>query len=330
MSDATMKAIEVHEFGGPEVLEVVDVSVPTPGDGQLLIRVNLAGVNFADTGARENAYLAEQTLPLRLGLEVAGIVERAADGFEQGQRVLALMPNGGYAAYTLGFSIVTFPLPDEVSDHQALALLVPGCTAWHICRTFGRISDGESVLVTAGAGGVGTLAIQLARREGAGRVVATASSEEKRSLCLDLGADAAVDPMGDLAAGLREANDGEPFDVVLEMTGGEVFRTCLEALAPFGRLVAYGAASGEPSQLDVRELMRGSKTVSGFWLSDAAGRGNTGAVLANLFELVAGGKLVVPEGRVYPLTEAAQAHADLQARRTTGKLALDPGPHGKT
>src|SRR5918999_5458595 len=248
MGEATMKAIEVREFGGPEVLELVEVPVPEPSDGQVLIRVDLAGVNFADTGARENAYLAEQTLPLRPGLEVAGIVERASEGFEAGQRVLALMPNGGYAEYALGFNIVTFPLPDEIRDHQALALLVPGCTAWHICRTFGRISDGESVLVTAGAGGVGTLAIQLARREGAGRVVATASSEEKRGLCLDLGADAAVDPTGDLATRLAEATGGQRFDVVIEMTGGDVFRACLKALAPFGRLVAYGAASGEPGR----------------------------------------------------------------------------------
>ena len=319
-----MRAVEIHEFGGPDVLELVEVRVPEPAEGQVLIRVNLAGINFADTGARENAYLAEQTLPLRPGLEVAGIVERASEGFEAGQRVIALMPNGGYAEYALGFNIVTFPLPDEIRNHQALALLVPGCTAWHICKTFGRISEGESVLVTAGAGGVGTLAIQLARREGAGRVVATASSEEKRQLCLDLGADAAVDPTADLAAGLAEATAGQPFDVVLEMTGGEIFRTCLDALAPFGRLVAYGAASGEPGGLDARELMRGSKTVSGFWLSDAVGRGDTGVVLADLFELVADGKLVVPEGRVYPLSDAAQAHTDLQARRTSGKLALDP------
>ena len=325
MGEATMKAIEVREFGGPEVLELVEVPVPEPSDGQVLIRVDLAGVNFADTGARENAYLAEQALPLRPGLEVAGKVERASHGFEAGQRVLALMPNGGYAEYALGFNVVTFPLPDRISDHQALALLVPGCTAWHICRTFGRISDGERVLVTAGAGGVGTVAIQLARREGAARVVATASTEEKRRLCLELGADAAVDPTGDLGSALADSNEGEPFDVVLEMTGGETFKTCLGALAPFGRIVVYGAASGDPGRLDARELMRGSKTISGFWLSDAAGRGDTGEVLADLFELVRDGKLTVPDGRIYPMSEAAQAHADLQARKTSGKLALDPG-----
>jgi NADPH:quinone reductase len=324
MTEETMNAIEVNRFGGPEVLELVEAPLPQPADGRVLIRVNLAGINFADTGARENAYLAEQTLPLRPGLEVAGTIEKAGDGLEVGQRVLALMPSGGYAQFAVGFNIVTFPLSDEISDHQALALLVPGCTAWHICRTFGRIAEGESVLVTAGAGGVGTLAIQLAKREGAGRVVATASTEAKRRICLDLGADAAVDATSDLAPQLSEANDGRPFDVVLEMTGGETFTTCLEALAPFGRLVAYGSASGEPGRLETRQLMRGSKTVSGFWLSDAVARGDTGAVLADLFDLVAAGKLEVPEGHIYPLSEAAQAHADLQGRRTTGKLALDP------
>jgi NADPH2:quinone reductase len=320
-----MKAIEVSRFGGPEVLELVDAPVPEPAEGQLLIRVNRAGINFADTGARENAYLAEQTLPLRPGLEVAGTVERSTDGFEVGQRVLALMPSGGYAEYAAGFSAVTFVLPDEISDHQALALLVPGCTAWHVCCTFGRIAEGESVLVTAGAGAVGSIAIQLAKREGAGRVVATASSDEKRQMCLDLGADAAVDSTGNLASSLPEANEGEAFDVVLEMTGGRTFAICLDALAPFGRLVSFGAASGELSKLDTGQLLRGSKTVSGFWMADAAARGDTGGVLEDLFDLVVKGSLTVPEGSVYPLSEAPRAHADLQGRRTTGKLVLDPG-----
>jgi NADPH:quinone reductase len=324
MTPNQMKAIEVSHFGGPEVLELIDARVPEPSEGQLLIRVDRAGINFADTGARENAYLAEQTLPLRPGLEAVGKVEDSVDGFEAGQRVLCLMPNGGYAQFALGFTAVTFPLPDEITDDQALALLVPGCTAWHVCRTFGRLAEGESVLVTAGAGAVGGIAIQLAKREGAQRVVATASTEEKRQLCLELGADAAVDSTGDLGTSLSEVNEGQPFDVVLEMTGGETFTICLGALAPFGRLVSYGAASGELSQLDTGQLLRGSKTVSGFWLADAATRGDTGEVLDDLFALVIDGSLEIPEATVYALSEAARAHADLQARRTTGKLVLDP------
>ena len=208
-----MRAVQIHEFGGPEVLAVADVPVPEPGEGELLVRVSRAGMNFADTHQRENSYLARFELPLVLGGEVAGTTE-------DGRRVVSMLRSGGYAEYAAAPAASTFPIPDDLDDGAALALL-QGLTAWHLLRTSARLARGESVVVVSGAGGVGSLAVQLARPFGAGRVIATASSAGKRAKTLELGADAAVDPAAeDLTAALIEANGGRPVDVVLEMSGG--------------------------------------------------------------------------------------------------------------
>src|SRR5918992_220789 len=214
-----MRAIQITEWGGPEVLQAAgDAPDPEPGDGQLLVRVTRAGINFADTHARENSYLARYELPLVPGAEVAGVVERDAHGFSAGQRVVSLVGTGGYAEYVAAPAATTFAIPDGVSDGTALALLLQGLTAWHLYRTSAKIEPGESVVVHAAAGGVGSLAVQLGRPFGAGRVIATASTEAKRRLALELGADAAVDVNEEELAGpLREANDGHRVDVVLEM-----------------------------------------------------------------------------------------------------------------
>jgi NADPH2:quinone reductase len=171
-----MRAVQVQRFGGPKVLELAEIPRPEPGEGQLLVKVERAGVNWADTGTRQNAYLAPQELPLVPGLEVAGTVVEGRDGFEAGQRVAAVVPSGGYAEYAAVFSTAATPIPEEIDEHTALALLVQGITAWHLCHTCARIEPGDSVVVGAGAGGVGTLAIQLAQSCHAGRVIALAGS----------------------------------------------------------------------------------------------------------------------------------------------------------
>ena len=314
-----MRAVTISAFGGPEVLELVeDAPVPEAGEGQVLVRVSRAGINFADTHARENSYLASYELPLIPGGEVAGEVD--------GKRVAALVGTGGYAEYAVAPAAAVFPLPDGVSDAAALALIIQGLSAWHLLRTSSKLAEGESVVVHAAAGGVGSLAVQLAKRFGAGRVIATASTEEKRALALELGADAAVDAREpELAAALREANDGAKVDIVLEMAGGHVFDQSLRALAPFGRLVTYGIASGEPNTVASGALMARSQAVIGFWLAHCFGRpGMVAEPMQELFELVASGGLRVVEGEVYGLSEARRAHEDMQARRTSGKLVLDP------
>jgi len=314
-----MRGVQIEEFGGPEVLQVVDLPRPQPGEGELLVKVSTAGMNFADTHQRENSYLAKFELPLVLGGEVAGTTE-------DGRRVLSMLRSGGYAEYAAAPEATTFPIPDGVDDGAALALLIQGLTAWHLFRTSAKLAAGESVVVISGAGGVGSLALQLAKPFGAGRVIATASTEEKRRRCLELGADAAVDPAEeDLTAALREANGGERVDVVLEMSGGRVFDACLEALAPFGRQVAYGIAGREQNTVETGALMRRSRAVVGFWLMHCLGRREMmEEPLADLFDRTARGELKPQVAQTYPLSEVRRAHEDLQARRTSGKLLLDP------
>lgn len=317
-----MRAIQVTRFGGPEVLDVVEIPDPDPITGLELLQVDAAGVNYADTHAVENSYLSAQELPFIPGAEVVG---RTADG----RRLCGFTASGsgGYAERALIAPAASFEVPDGVSDAAALGLLVQGLTAWHLLRTSARMVPGESVVVHAAAGGVGSLAIQLAKLWGAGRVIAVASSEEKRQLALDLGADAAIDadPAG-LTAAMREANGGKRVDIVLEMVGGETTDASLRALAAFGRLVVYGMASRTPATpIAPSSLMTGSHSVIGFWLIDCMKVDPIGMVaqpLADLVRLVASGELRPLPGSAYPLEDARRAHEDMRARRTTGKVIL--------
>ena len=314
-----MRAIQISEFGGPDVLELVELDPPSAGPGQVLIRVNRAGVNFADTHSRSNSYLVAAELPYVPGGEVVGVRE------DTGERVVALTGSGGYAEHAVAQESLCWTVPEGVDDGTALALVVQGVTAWHLIGTCGRVRPGETVVVHAAAGGVGSLAVQLARRAGA-HVIATASTEEKRQLARELGAHAAVDPdPGGLAARLIEANGDRRVDVVLEMVGGDVFRQSLGALGTFGRLVIYGQASHEPSQLEAARLQSRCRSVVGFWLMDCIGRDELMAEpLAELFALVQESALRSIVGGTYPLGDAAQVHRDLEERRTTGKQLLDP------
>jgi NADPH:quinone reductase len=315
-----MRAIQMTEFGGPEVLRVVELPDPEPGPAEVLIRVTRAWVNFADTHTRTNSYVQRATLPLIPGGEVAGTV------VDTGARVVALVGEGGYAEYAAASRERTYPIPDGVDDGVALAMIVQGTTAWHLYRTAARVADGESVVVHAAAGGVGSLALQLGHPFGAGRVIATASRAEKRSLALRLGADVAIDPRAEgLTERLIEANDGRPVDVVFEMSGGDVFEASYRALAPFGRIVAYGIATNQANEVSTGSLLRHSRSVVGFYLFHTLQRpGMFADPLSDLFARAGRGELEVIVGRTYPLEQAAQAHIDLRARRTTGKLLLDP------
>jgi NADPH2:quinone reductase len=315
-----MRAIQMTEYGGPEVLQLVDLPVPEPGPGEVLVRVSRAGLNFSDTHRRTNTYIAKDTLPLVPGSEVAGVRE------DTGERVVALLGAGGYAEYALAPGALTFPIPDGVSDETALALVLQGLTAWHLYRTCARVAPGESVVVHAAAGGVGSLAVQLGKPLGAGRVIATASTQDKRELALELGADAAVDGAADgLTERLVEANLGQPVDAIFEMAGGAVFDASMRALAPFGRLVIYGIASGEGNTIRSGSLMRHSRSVVGFWFQHCLRRpAMIDGALADLFERVRRGELRVVTGPAYPLDQAAHAQTELAARRTTGKVTLDP------
>jgi NADPH2:quinone reductase len=282
--------------------------------------VTRAGLNFADTHTRTNSYVRKATLPLIPGGEVAGIRE------DTGERVVALVGDGGYAEYATAPRELVYPIPEELDDGTALAIIIQGLTAWHLYRTSARVAQGESVVVHAAAGGVGSLAVQLGHPLGAGRVIATASSDDKRALALELGADVAIDSAPDgLTNRLIEANDGRAVDVVFEMAGGAVFDASYAALATFGRIVVCGIASQQPNEVSTGSLLRHSRAVIGFYLFHILQRpGMFTEALAELFARAASGELRTVIGGTYPLERAAQAHIDLRERRTTGKLLLDP------
>jgi NADPH:quinone reductase len=320
-----MRAVQMTEFGGPEVLKLVELPTPQPGPEQVLIEVTHAGVNFADTHVRTNSYVRKATLPLVPGVEVAGVRT------DTGERVVAMLDGGGgYAEYAVAQRDLAFPIPNELDDATALALLIQGTTAWHLCRTAARVQPGESVVIHSAAGGVGSLAVQLARPFGAAHVIASASSEQRRALALRLGADVAIDPAPKgLTERLLNANEGKPVDVVLDMAGGETFERSYAALAHFGRIVVCGISSQQPNQVSSGSMLRHSRSVVGFYLFHCLERpGMFGEALADLFARAVRGELEVVVGGLYPLEHAAQAQIDLRERRTTGKLLLSPHAPG--
>ena len=314
-----MKAIYITEFGGPEVMKYVDLPEPVPAGSQVLLDVSAIGINYADTHQTENSYLSTQKLPLIPGMEVVGKMP-------DGSRVLALAATGGYCQKTLVNPKTVIALPDKVSDGQALAMMVQGSTAHMILKKMGQIKAGESVVIHAGAGGVGSVAIQLAKLWGA-FVIAVTSSDEKKKLCMALGADVVVDANeADLTAALIKANNGKGVDLILEMVGGSTLDQSLEALAAFGRLVVYGMASRKaPKAIHPGALMPKSQSVIGFWLVNAlADKELMAEVFMDLFGMIITGKLKPVIGSTYPLSKASDAHRDMLARKTVGKIVLDP------
>lgn len=313
-----MKAIQIEEFGGPEVLRHVEVPDPSPKLSEVVVNVKRSGVNFADTHASRNDYLAEQTLPLIPGAEVSGQLS-------DGRRVVALLGSGGYAEQVAVAKSQLIELPEGVDYDQAAAGLLQGLTAMALVHRCARIEPGETIVIEAAAGGTGTLAVQIAKRAGA-KVIGLASSEEKRELVRNLGADAAVDSRAeDLGEAIREANDGKRVDAVLHMSGGSAFDAEMDVLAPLGRMVVFGIASREQRQLSTAGLLRGSKSVIGFWLAHLLARQDLLVpMIGDLLTAIAKDELTVTIGEVYPLSEAPRAHEDLIARRTSGKLLLDP------
>lgn len=313
-----MKAIQITEFGGPEVMMYLDLPDPVPGADEVLLDVTSIGINYADTHQTENSYLSPQTLPMIPGIEVVGTYD--------GKRYLASVSSGGYAQKAVAHQSVMIPIPDSVSDQDALCMLVQGSTAWHLLKTMGHIEKGQSVVVHAAAGGVGTIAIQLAKLWGA-TVIAVTSSAEKAELAKQLGADHVVDAaIEDLSKAIREVNGGRGVNLILEMVGGKTFDQSLLALGTFGKLITFGMASRTaPTPIHPGALMHGSKTVAGFWLANCFGKKELfNDVIEELFTLISDGKLKPVIGATYPLSQAQAAHKSMLARESVGKIALDP------
>lgn len=300
-----MRAIQFSRFGGPEVLQYVELADPVAGPGQVLIEVEAAGVNFSEVHQVDGSYLKAELLPWLPGSEVVG---RTPDG----RRVLARV-RGGYAELAVADERFTVEIGEEIPGGQALALLMQGLTAWHILRSAARIQPGETVVVHSAAGGVGHMAVQLAKAFGAGQVLAQASTPAKRELALSLGADGVADyPLA------------ERVDVILDAVGGELFDQALDSLKDFGRLVVYGNASGlGHTHVDPNRLSDLNVALVGFWLLPTLELpGTFTEPIKQMLDLVSAGKLTPMVGAEYPLAEAHRAHQDLINRTAMGKLVL--------
>ena len=324
-----MKAIVAEELGEPGVLRYVDVERPAPRAWEVLIEVEAAGINYADTMRRRDRYLVGQKFPFTPGSEVAGTVVEVGEEVEnasEGDRVVTLLNTGGSAEYAVAPAASLIPVPGGLGSVEAAAIPLQGLTAYHVIKTSGALKEGESVLVHAAAGGVGTLAVQMAKLLGAGRVIATAGSPEKLDLARSLGADSLIDYTEEgWHEKVLEATDGEGADVILEMVGADFHEKNLRCLATFGRMVVYGAASGDRGNLVPGALMNGCQSVVGFWLVPFTQRPEL--LVPSLEEIlgwISSGDLRLTIGAEYPLQRAAEAHADLEGRKTTGKLVLRP------
>jgi NADPH2:quinone reductase len=326
---AQMKTIFVEEFGEPEVLRYTDAERPSPGEREALIEVRSAGVNYADTMRRRNQYVVSQDLPFVPGSEVAGTVAEVGEGVENvsvGDRAVTLLGTGGYAEYAVAPARNLIPIPEGLDFDQAAAIPLQGLTAYHCIKTSGALKEGESVLVHAAAGGVGTLAVQMARLLGAGTIIATASSDEKLDLARSLGADVLIDYTEETwPERVREATEGEGADVILEMVGSDFPEKNLTCLNVFGRMVVFGAASRERGSIVPASLMNECHAVVGFYLPQIMRRPDLFVPsLREVLGWISSGDLQLTIGTTYPLEKAAEAHADLEGRKTTGKLLLNP------
>jgi len=303
-----------------------EVETPAPGQGEVLIKVAAAGVNYADLAQRQGAYLTRTRTPMTPGFEVAGTIAALGPGVSApavGTRVIAFV-NGGYAEYAVASAFTIIPIPENLDFAHAAAFAVQGLTAYQTLCESGRLQAGESVLVQAAAGGVGTLAVQLARLMGAGKVIGTASNEQKLDLVRRLGADAAINyTQDDWVEQVKKASGGHGVDVVLEVVGGAIADQCLQCLAPFGRMVIIGAASGQRAQFSAIQLMYKNLSVVGYWLTARMSRPDRiAAATVELMQYLATGTLQIIVGQTFPLAEAAEAHRAIAARSTTGKVVL--------
>ncbi|MFZ3589504.1 quinone oxidoreductase family protein [Bacillus sp. DJP31] len=327
-----MKAIQFTQYGGPEVLQLVELERPTPEAHEVVIEIKAIGVNYADTARREGQYVVPTPLPFVPGAEVAGIVTEVGESVttvEVGSRVVTLLGSKratGYAEYTIADEIGLIPIPENVDFQEAVALPLQGLSAYHILKTMGQLNKGETVLIHAAAGGVGTIAIQLAKLFGAGKVIATASSAEKLELAAELGSDVLINYTEEnWVEQVMEATGGKGVDVALEMVGGKIFNQTLQCLATYGRLVVYGVASGEQSKLTPSLLMARNQSVIGFFLPQIMRKPKLlQESLVELLSYLQSGELKLIVGGVFPLEEAANVHQILQSRKSHGKLVLIP------
>jgi NADPH2:quinone reductase len=323
-----MRVAEVTEFGGSSTVEVKDAEKPEPDAGELRVEVKAAGINFADIMQRRGHYQGGPEPPYVPGMEVAGVVDAVGDGVgrEEGDRVMGFVDHGGYAEYAIANANGVFDLPEDMSFAEGAGFPVQFLTAHNCLFEWGDLEEGEQVLIHAAAGGVGTAAVQLASNAGA-EVFGTASTEEKLQLAEDLGCDHPIQyTEEDFVEQVNDITDGDGVDLVLDGIGSDTTTESLKALTHFGRLVAYGAASGEPGEPNTADLLFNNHTVIGYHLGQAMFRdpGRVFGAVPKLNQALAGGDLDVIVGHEFDLEDAAEAHQFIEDRKSSGKVVLKP------
>ena len=322
-----MKAIQVAQTGGPEVLTLVDVPVPTPKANEAVVKVEASGVNFIDVYFREGRYPA--SLPFINGQEASGVVSEVGSevtNLKAGDRVAYTSSLGSYAEYAAVPAARLVKIPDALSSEQAAAAMLQGMTAHYLLFSSYKLQKGETALVHAAAGGVGLLLVQMAKKIGA-RVIATAGTEEKAQLAREAGAhECIVYTQTDFETETRRLTDEEGVNVVYDGVGKATFEKDLNVLKPRGYLVLFGGASGAVPPFDLIKLsQKGSLYITRPTLNHYTATRDELEWRANdVFRMIVDGDLKLRIHHVYPLIEAAQAHRDLEGRKTTGKLLLKP------
>jgi len=323
-----MRAAQVTEYGDRETLEVTDVETPEPGSGEVRIEVKAAGINFADIMQRRGHYQGGPEPPYIPGLEVAGVVDAVGDGVgrEVGDEVVCMVDGaGGYSEYATANAMGLFDIPEGLSFEEAAGFPVQYLTAQNCLHEWGGLEEGESVLIHAAAGGVGTAAVQIAREAGA-EIFGTASTEEKLEKAASLGADHTINyEEEDFVEVVREKTD-YGVDLVLDGVGGETTERSLDALKEFGRMVVFGAASGRPGRPGTDDILFGNQKIIGYHLGRGIQR-KPMKVLASVEDLstmLAEGKLEVQFDRAFDLDDVADAHEYVESRQSMGKVVITP------
>jgi NADPH2:quinone reductase len=326
-SGRDMKAIQIQQTGGPEVLQEAELPIPEPGPGQVLIRVEATGVNFIEIYFRKGVY--KTSLPFVPGSEASGTVEElgpGVNGFKAGDAVASVSVLGSYAEYALVPAVSLVKIPDGLTMEQAAAAMLQGMSAHYLSHSTYPLKAGDTALIHAGAGGVGLLLTQMATRLGA-RVITTVSTEEKAELSREAGAsDVILYTEKEFEPEVKRLTGGKGVDVVYDSVGKTTFEGSLNCLRPRGLLALFGASSGPVPPFDLIQLSgKGSLFVTRptLWHYIAT-RAELELRAGDVLGWAAKGELKLRTENLYPLAEAAQAQSDLEARKTTGKILLEP------
>ncbi len=321
-----MRTVVIPQFGNPDVLETRDLPTPEPGAGQVLIRVAYVGVNYADIMARKGGYNVD-TLPFVPGHEVSGYVHAVGvgvEGLRVGQPVAALTIEGGYAEFALARAVLTFPLDQSIDLVMAAGFPAVVLTSYNLLADTARIRPGESVLIHGAAGGIGTTAVQIARHLKAGQIIGSVGSLDKVPYALSFGYDRVIQRENFVQA-IQEITEGKGIDIVLDPAGEPTRSQSLSILAPFGRLIVFGNASGQPAvPLLPGDLLINNRAVMGYSLSSLSR--SAPHILANTahkaLDLIINGEIRIDITNILPLEQAAEAHRLIESRGSTGKLVL--------